>query len=236
MYRSPSIFAVLTISTARGLFSQMFLGQRLKEANFSLAPMTGYGFFSPVFLFSSLCSHLLPIPQASDKGLIEWQWPGTAAEPQCSPGPPAARDKCSHPRGCGLLTAMVWSGLGAGFPHWMGTQRKAAKSMKGSSGSEGNLLLEGQLQIFPSSRQSWGQAVLGRALCWALGAQAQGFWQIFLNVSLGYDSDDAVRPFPFSHTTLPPDLSNFTVPVHPSCRLAEWIPSLRWPKWSLEGW
>lgn len=33
------------------------------------------GFFFP-FLFSSLCSHLLPTPQASDKGLIEWQWPG----------------------------------------------------------------------------------------------------------------------------------------------------------------
>lgn len=52
----------------------------------------------------------------------------------------------------------------------------------------------------------------------SLGAQAQGFWQIFLNVSLGFDSDDAVRPFPSSHTALPSDLSNFIVPVHPSYR------------------
>lgn len=35
----------------RDLFSQTFLGQRLKEASFSSAPMTGYGVFSPYFLF-----------------------------------------------------------------------------------------------------------------------------------------------------------------------------------------
>lgn len=50
----------------------------------------------------------------------------------------------------------------------------------------------------------------------SLGAQAQGFWQIFLNVSRGFDSDHAVRPFPSSHTALPSALSHFTVPIDPS--------------------
>lgn len=48
-----------------------------------------------------------------------------------------------------------------------------------------------------------------------LGVQAHGFWQIFLNVSLGFDSDDAARPFPSSHTALPCNLSNFPVRYSP---------------------
>lgn len=54
----------------------------------------------------------------------------------------------------------------------------------------------------------------------SLGGQAQVFWQIFLDVSLGFNSDDAVRPFPSSHTALPCKLRRFMVCICPSCRLA----------------
>lgn len=54
----------------------------------------------------------------------------------------------------------------------------------------------------------------------SLGGQAQVFWQIFLDVSLGFNSDDAVRPFPSSHTALPCKLRRFMVCICPSRRLA----------------
>lgn len=54
----------------------------------------------------------------------------------------------------------------------------------------------------------------------SLGGQAQVFWQIFLDVSLGFNSDDAVRPFPSSHAALPCKLRRFMVCICPSRRLA----------------
>lgn len=56
----------------------------------------------------------------------------------------------------------------------------------------------------------------------SLGRQAQVFWQIFPGVGLGFNSDDAVRPFPSSHTALPCKLRQFMVHICPLHRLLFW--------------
>lgn len=72
-------------------------------------------------------------------------------------------------------------------------------------------------------QEGWGGISAGECFClWEtqfLGGQVQVFWQIFLGVSLSFNSDDAVKPLPSSCTALPPKLRWFVVHICPSHRL-----------------
>lgn len=192
------------MSTSQGSLSQNFLGRVGRKPAFPWYQWLDTGFFPPIFLLSSLCLHLLPAPQASDKELLSGSGQGTAAGAQA----PAARDKCSHPRAVG------W----AGVPHCMGTQRKAAKARKGLKET---WVWGVSCKPLRAPRQSGGPAVLGRALCWAGTNMRSGSTNTRILANLPqcqcrFDSDDAVRPLPSSHTALPSALSRSTVPIDPS--------------------
>lgn len=144
------------MSTSQGFIFTDFFGAETEGSQLFLSTNDWiWGFFP---LFSVLIS-LFPAParsQGSDKGLIEWQWPGDSCRAGCSSGPPAEGTNA------GTSGSVVWAG--AAIPHWMGAQRKAAKSMEGSSGSKGNLHWEGQLQIFQSCQSVMSCAGEGSVL------------------------------------------------------------------------